>query len=183
MAAEAISNLHLASVNSSWDWHIDPYHSIKDIDIELGTRFIERVNAYREIPVSDGPLEVLRKLDLLREDKITLACYLLFSPGDSLLRTIELGHFQTETIVKDSLRLKCDLFTEVEETMAFIRKHISKRMEFTGKPQRDEIWDYPLEAVREVIINAIVHRDYSQSADSIVFAECRQHSENIRRQN
>ena len=168
LSAESISNLHLSSMNSSWDWHLDPHHSIKDIDIELVSEYIERTNAYREVPIADGPMELLRKTELIRNERISLACYLLFSAQDSSLRTIELGYFQTETIVKDSLRLKNDLFSEVDSVIAFVRKHINKRIEITGKPQHDEIWDLPLEAVREAVINAIVHRDYSESGDTVV---------------
>jgi ATP-dependent DNA helicase RecG len=90
------------------------------------------------------------------------------STVESSLRTIELGHFQTETIVKDSLRLKSNLFSQVDDVMEFIRKHINKRIEISGKPQRDEIWDFPLDAVREAVVNAIVHRDYTQSADTVI---------------
>jgi predicted HTH transcriptional regulator len=38
----------------------------------------------------------------------------------------------------------------------------------TGKPEREERWEYPLEALREMVINSIVHRDYASSSDSIV---------------
>jgi len=38
----------------------------------------------------------------------------------------------------------------------------------TGKPQRDEVWEYPLEAVREIVLNMIVHRDYRASSDSTI---------------
>lgn len=41
-------------------------------------------------------------------------------------------------------------------------------MVISGKTQRDEIWEYPLEAVREIVINMIVHRDYRASADSAI---------------
>ncbi|GFO97173.1 ATP-dependent DNA helicase [groundwater metagenome] len=31
----------------------------------------------------------------------------------------------------------------------------------TGKPEREQIWEYPLEALREALINAVCHRDYT----------------------
>ena len=49
--------------------------------------------------------------------------------------------------------------------MNFVRKNINVEFIITGKPQRKEIWDYPLEALREAVINAICHRDYSEPAD------------------
>lgn len=52
--------------------------------------------------------------------------------------------------------------------LEFIKKHISKRFIITGKVQRDEEWEYPLEAIREIIVNMIVHRDYRAAADSSV---------------
>lgn len=54
---------------------------------------------------------------------------------------------------------------QVEEAMDFVRKNINVEFIMTGKPAREEIWDYPMKAVREAIINAVCHRDYSLSSD------------------
>jgi len=38
---------------------------------------------------------------------------------------------------------------------------LETRFVITGKPQRDVVWEYPLEAVREAMVNAVCHRDYA----------------------
>lgn len=58
-----------------------------------------------------------------------------------------------------------DLFEQVEKTMTFIKKNIGLKFVMTGKPRRTEVWEYPLDALREALINAICHRDYTQSSD------------------
>jgi len=53
------------------------------------------------------------------------------------------------------------IMEQVDEAMEFIRKNINVRFVMTGKPAREQIWDYPLEALREAVINAVCHRDYT----------------------
>jgi len=159
MSLEEIANEHLKTINVSWDFALDPHHAIKDIVLEKVNKFVELANNLRDRPITDDPLTVLRKYELTREQGITFGCYLLFCNNPTLSTTIDAGHFNTETIIKDSLIIRNDLFSEVEECLAFVRKHINKRFVITGKPQRDEIWEYPLEAIREIVLNMIVHRD------------------------
>jgi ATP-dependent DNA helicase RecG len=87
---------------------------------------------------------------------------------NSLLSTIELGRFQSPTVIKDALTIKTDLIAEVEAVMDFIKKHLNKEYIITGKAQREERWTYPLDALREIVLNMIVHRDYAKSSDSII---------------
>ena len=111
---------------------------------------------------------MLKKFELLRENAVSFGCFLLFCNNSSMISTIDAGRFDSETIIKDSITIRNDLFSEVDACMGFVRKHISKRFVISGKPQRDEIWEYPLEAVREIIVNMIVHRDYQAQGDSTI---------------
>lgn len=48
----------------------------------------------------------------------------------------------------------------VAETVSALRRHMSTRSYVNGTGRREEP-DYPLEAIREAIVNAVLHRDYS----------------------
>jgi len=85
-----------------------------------------------------------------------------------LLSTIEIGRFASETVIKDSLTLRTDLISEVEAILEFIRKHMGRAYIISGNAQREERWEYPLEALREIVVNMIVHRDYMNSNDSVI---------------
>ena len=52
--------------------------------------------------------------------------------------------------------------------MIFIKKHINLSFEFDGSLKRIERWQYPLEAIRDFCLNAIVHRDYKIFDNKII---------------
>ncbi|MEA3360235.1 MAG: ATP-binding protein [Thermodesulfobacteriota bacterium] len=117
---------------------------------------------------TDEPLEILEKLELVKENKPTWAAVLLFgkNPQSPLTQaTVHCGWFKGETKIIDDRLISGTIIDQTNEVMDFIRKNISVEFIITGKPQRDEIWDYPLEALREAVINAICHRDYSDPSD------------------
>jgi len=57
-----------------------------------------------------------------------------------------------------------NLFNQLERTVEAIKKHLSVRFEIKGL-QRQDIWDYPIEAIREAVINALIHKDYLSPAE------------------
>lgn len=48
----------------------------------------------------------------------------------------------------------------VDRAWDFIRRNTNPSSHLQG-PQRMDLWEYPQEVVREVVVNALVHRDYS----------------------
>lgn len=51
----------------------------------------------------------------------------------------------------------------IEQALDFVRRNIGVEASIDEGGRRQERWDYPLEAVREAIVNAVAHRDYTIS--------------------
>jgi len=68
--------------------------------------------------------------------------------------------------ILDQLDIHEHLPLSIEKAFEFVKKHASQSAEF-GELQRKDVWNIPLIAVREALINAIVHADYSQSGAPI----------------
>ena len=56
--------------------------------------------------------------------------------------------------------MRDDLLTQFNEAVAFLRKHLNVRSEIRGV-DREDIYEIPIEALREAVVNALIHRDYS----------------------
>lgn len=58
----------------------------------------------------------------------------------------------------------------IEQALDFVRRNIGVHAAVDYGGQRQDRWDYPLEAVREAIVNAVAHRDYTISVMDIELA-------------
>jgi len=59
-----------------------------------------------------------------------------------------------------------DLFSQLENAENFIKNYIKLSSEIKGL-QREDQYEIPLEAIRESLVNAVVHRDYSNDGRDI----------------
>jgi ATP-dependent DNA helicase RecG len=56
---------------------------------------------------------------------------------------------------------------QIQKAETFLRDHLRRGVALTESMARDEQLEYPLEAVRELVVNAVAHRDYSIQGDGI----------------
>ena len=166
MTTDEIVNEYLRVRNRSWDMFIAENYTLEDLDLEAVSKLIQKINSKRENKIEEDPLLFLKKYGLIQDINVTNAALLLFSRNKLDITELQIGLFETDTVIKKSLTLKDNLFEEVERVMDFIMTYITKEYVITGAPERDERWQYPLSAVREFLINAIIHRDYRKGIHS-----------------
>lgn len=162
--------MHLRSTGISWDALTPEDATTNDIDIGRVKKYIRSANVTgrRKIGEEEDLLDVLEKLELIKDGKPTWAAILLFGRTAQSRLTqaqIHCGRFKGETTVIDDRMITGTVIEQVDEAMDFILKNINVEFVMTGMPAREEIWDYPLEALREAVINAVCHRDYTISSN------------------
>ncbi|MBI5677174.1 MAG: hypothetical protein HZC52_01475 [Planctomycetes bacterium] len=79
---------------------------------------------------------------------------------------IHIGRFKTPSTIIDDRMIRGTLFQVVEESMRFIISHLKVAFEIVAEIERREIYEYPLPALRELLLNAVVHRDYTSPVDT-----------------
>ncbi|UUZ68385.1 putative DNA binding domain-containing protein [Polaromonas sp. P2-4] len=165
LALNEIADLYLQSLQISWDAHAAPQASLADLSPAKIERFIQRVNASGRFALEAGtPLAALEKLNYIVNGRPTWAAMLLFA-AQPLRHHIHIGRFKTPSMIIDDRQFTDTLFEVVEQSMTFIVSHISVAFEFDGSIQRKERFAYPLPALREALLNAVVHRSYTDPSD------------------
>ena len=166
LALNEISDLYLQSLQISWDAHPAPHHSLADLSPSKIDRFVQRVNASGRFALeATTPLAAIEKLNYVAKNgQPTWAAVLLFA-NDPLRHHVHIGRFKTPSMIIDDRQLTDTLFEVVEQAMAFIISHISVAFEFDGSIQRKERFAYPLPALREALLNSVVHRSYTDPSD------------------
>ena len=76
---------------------------------------------------------------------------------------IQAGRFggTSKAVIVDQVRLDMPPLQAVEEAVSFVKKHLLRGATI-GHLRRTEHWSLPPSAVREALVNAVVHADYSQ---------------------
>ena len=155
----------MKSLQVSWDAHIAENATPDDLDLPKIEKFIDTVNDCGRFHLDMEPLQALQKLKLVTgANSPTWAALLLFA-CQPMRHHIHIGRFKTPVTIIDDRQITDTAFEAVEQAMKFIVSHISVAFEFDGALQRKERFAYPLPALREALLNAVVHRDYQNPSD------------------
>ena len=170
MSPEKLRALLLRS--KPWD-SIAGNFSPEEIDTEAISRFVRLAvgkNRLTDISLNDPPQIILGKLGLMVDGKLTNGAILLFGKDPQrhfINLCVRIGRFKTETTIIDDKWVRGNLFQQFEETLNILRQYIGVRYEIEGI-EREDIWDYPIPAIREAVLNALIHRDYFNVANFTV---------------
>lgn len=172
LSAAEIAELYLATRGVTWDQTARPDATLDDTDPDKVQRFLARARAERQWAIDpETPVErALRQLNLVQNGQPTIAALLLFgkNPQRFLVQAkVRCARFKGDDEVEflDLKVIEGDIIGQVEEAMAFVRRNTSMAVKIEGKLERSERWEYPLDAVREAITNAVCHRDYAASGN------------------
>lgn len=154
-------------------WDEEPIADAHEDDLsnETLTPFLERQRSSRPKTFADGDPVALQRLRVMRGEHPTLAALLAMGryPQQFFPRLtvtfavfpgISKGDIGAGIRLLDKATLSGPIPELVEDTLA----HVSRNMRVGALIQeafRHDLPDYPLVAVREAIVNALMHRDYS----------------------
>jgi ATP-dependent DNA helicase RecG len=165
------AEMYLQSRGRTWDYTAVADAGMRDVDPDKVRRFVERARAARRLELKPStPVKlVLRQLRLVRDNKPSVAGVLLFSHSPTQFlpqATVRCARFkgQAEGTFLDLQVIEGSVIEQVAAVMEFAQRNLAMAAKIEGALERKETWEYPLEALREAVINAVCHRDYASAA-------------------
>ncbi len=140
-----------------------------DISLVKLKSFLQQVGIALE---NISPKHLFDSLRLAQNNKISNADILFFAKEPRRFIThcemILVAFKDGEgTHIYDRVNTQDDLVAQFHEAMTFLKKDLNLRSEITGISRHD-IYEIPLAALREAVVNAIIHHDYSVAGTSLL---------------
>ena len=137
---------------------------------EEWTDYLTLCREYR----NDGAVPSLKELqseEIVSKDGFAKSGFIMFRDGydrdDTMICCRLWKGMNKAGTVLDSARFKGSIALVFENALRFIERNTKSGWQKTANGGRKEIRSYPKEAIREALVNAIAHRDYSISGTQI----------------
>ena len=165
----ALSRFLLKKQGLHWDGVPVPYVGVGDLDARTLAEFRKQaLNSQRLAAetLKEPDSSLLDKLHLLEGDYLKRAAVLLFHPDPERFVTgayIKIGYFESNVDLRYQDEVHGGLLSQVSRMIETLHaKYLKAWISYEGL-QRIETYPVPEPALREAILNAVVHKDYASS--------------------
>jgi len=163
----ALDKFLLQKQGRHWDSVLVPDVAVADLKQEAFTFFKEKgikSNRIDESSRNDTPAQVLENLKLTEKGCLKRAALLLFHPDPEKFVTgayIKIGFFHSDSDLLFQDEIHGNLFEQVEKTIELLLTKYTRAIISYEGISRVETYEYPKDALREAVHNAVAHKDYS----------------------
>lgn len=143
------------------------------LDTELLNQYIAAVKKNKSNTAKLADSEILQLMGIIRDDKPTLAGVLCFSKYPQAafpqlcITAVVIPGIQMGDVGKDGERFSANKRIEgtikemLDDALLFIERNMREKTIIDETGKRNDKTEYPITAVREAVLNALMHRDYS----------------------
>lgn len=162
----ALDRFLLRKQGRHWDGVPVPFVAIKDLSksaIDAFRKYARESQRLDSAILRESLPGLIDKLHLLDGQYLKRAAVLLFHPDPERFVTgafVKIGFFRTNTDLLYQDEIHGGLFTQVDKTIdLLLTKYLKAGISYQGL-QRVEVFPVPEAALREAVLNAIIHKDY-----------------------
>jgi ATP-dependent DNA helicase RecG len=166
LSGASLNEFLLKRAGQTWDDVIETRATIDDIDEKSIKTFLRKAEDAGRLPDIDGlsTPELLEKLRLMKNGKLKRAAIILFGkdPGSFYPNTfVKIGKFENDDFTIRFQELEeGNIIQIVDKVLRTLdHKFLIRNISFEGM-NRVETLEYPVTALREMLLNALVHRNY-----------------------
>lgn len=163
----ALDKFMLQKKGKKWDAVPVPNVKVENLQTETFDLFKKRALKSKRIEESvlnEKNEHIIENLQLSENNYLKRAAILLFHKNPENFITgayIKIGYFKSDTELIFQDEIHGNLFTQIETAINLLfTKYIKAIISYEGI-HRIETYEYPKDAVREALLNAISHKDYS----------------------
>lgn len=167
LRSPALDRFLLSKRGRNWDDVPELGFGVKQCSADAVTLFKKKAAASERMDpavLRDGREVILENLELVESRRLRRASCLLFSDKPERIISgswIKVGFFVTDDDLRYQDEIHGNLFAQVEKTLEILQTKYLKAYISYDRIQRIEKFLFPTGALREALLNAVVHKDYS----------------------
>ena len=151
--------------------------TVDDLDKRGLNIYFDKIDEHKAKLSQFDDEKILKLQGIINEDGRPTICGLMvfgiypqaFYPQLSITAVLIDGYeyvSSDDTRFIDNKRIEGNIEEMLKESLAFIKRNSKRSTVINNDGKREDTDEYPMKAIREVILNALIHRDYSMYTDT-----------------